>query len=206
MLLSPLCFLHAPFSWGYPVVVSASVKYLISHLSSTDINTFWYNLGMWGELKCTQYWELGRRVLHENQLCHSHAQSPVASCLIQRRTQSAYRGLQGPGWWVPYCRSDCISCGIPLQSLSSFARTAWLQNSETSHPLCLEYCYRLAPFPDHYFTFLKKFILLKNIPLAAPLSMWDLSPPARDQTHAPPLHWKPRVLTTGPPGKLPDHC
>ena len=33
-------------------------------------------------------------------------------------------------------------------------------------------------------------------------SLWDLSYPTRDRTH-PFLHWKPRVLTTGPPGKSP---
>ena len=33
-------------------------------------------------------------------------------------------------------------------------------------------------------------------------SMWDLSSPTRDWTHAPP-HWKHRVLTIGLPGKSP---
>ena len=34
-----------------------------------------------------------------------------------------------------------------------------------------------------------------------PSSIWDLSSPTRDQNPRP-LHWKSRVLTTGPPGKF----
>ena len=34
-----------------------------------------------------------------------------------------------------------------------------------------------------------------------PAGIWDLSSPTRDQNPRP-LHWKSRVLTTGPPGKF----
>ena len=38
------------------------------------------------------------------------------------------------------------------------------------------------------------------------LSMWDLSSLTRDQTCDPFLHWKCRVLSTGPPGKFLLFC
>ena len=194
-----------PFLLGYPVVVPASVKYLISHLSPTDINTFWCNLGMWGELKSTHYWELGCRVSTWKWVMLLSCTKPGG---FMSHSEKDPVGLPWPA--RPWVMCPLLPLWLHLLQHSSSV-TLHLPGqlgyrTETSFPLCLEYCYRLAPFLDHYFTFLKKFIIFKNISLAALLSMWDLSSPARNQTHAPPLHWKHRVLTTGPPGKLPDHC